>query len=81
LLGEAAGLPFREGHHARAEAPIVDPHEARSVGDDGLGNDREDVLRHHADEDLVMAEIAEAIERDAGAELAHPDDVGLQATV
>ena len=73
--------PFVPSLQAHAEAPIVDPQEATLAAHDRRRRDPLNVLRHHADVDLVAPVVAVTVQVEAAVMLGYELDVALEARI
>src|SRR5262249_32208553 len=73
--------PAFPGLERRPDPAVVDAEVAVGLPHDRVGPDRLHLLRQHADIDLIGPKILEAIEADAFAKGADPDNVVFQTNV
>src|SRR6516165_9009388 len=75
------GAPLVPSLQAQAEPPVIDAQIAIGADEHGRGRNRRDLLRHHADIELVAPEIAVAVEAEAVVEALKQIDVALEAEI
>jgi hypothetical protein len=72
-------LPLLPGEQAKPKASVVHPQVTVGAGDDDIGNDLGDLLRHHANVKLVAPEMTIAVEVEAILKPPDRHDVALKA--